>query len=209
MGFVRKNFGIDLTGGGVEDAARESARIQEQFGERALEFGAEQIGPFRDLGIESGGLLEGARFQGFDADPGRILNNPLFQALAKQQDQDLINQQAALGRGGSGETSDLLTRNLLLLGNRFQQQDFDRQFQESQLQFGQLFDQTRLGANAASQLATSGQNIITDIGSAKSGVPIVAGDVALAQGQQFLNTFGPNLEAGRDLFTSAIGLPGA
>jgi len=187
MGFVRDTFGIDLTGGGQEDAARESARIQEQFGREALEFGAEQVSPFRDIGISAGAQLPGAQFQGFQSDPSRVLDNPLFQALARDQEQKLIGQRAALGLGGSGGTRDSLSRNLLLLGNQFQQQDFDRQAQESNIRFGQLFDQARLGANAASQLATSGQNIITDIGSAQSGVPIVAGNVAFQQGQNLLD----------------------
>lgn len=190
MGFVRKHTGIDLTGGGARSAARSAAKIQSEFGREALEFGAEQIGPFRDLGIEAGGLLEGARFQGFDRDPSRVLDNPLFKALAREQEQNLIGQRAALGLGGSGGTRDHLTRNTLLLGNKFQQQDLDRQLQESQTRFGQLFDTTRLGANAASQLATSGQNILQGIGNAQANVPIVAGNVASAQGSRLLSGIG-------------------
>ena len=150
------------------DAAEEASSQQIAAGERALEFGAEQVGPFRDIGVAASEQLPGAQFGGFDRDPNRILNNPLFTALAKDQEQRLINQQGALGRGGSGETNDLLTQNLLRLGRGFQQQDFQDQLAENQLQFGQLFDQTRLGANAATQQATSGGNIIQGIGNAES-----------------------------------------
>jgi hypothetical protein len=176
MGFSFGRLALGLATGGLSevipavsgvlggDAAEEAARIQAAAGERALTFGEEQVAPFRDIGIAAGEQLPGAQFQGFQDDPGRVLNNPLFKALAGQQEQRLINQQAALGRGGSGETNDLLTKNLLLLGRDFQQQDFQNQLAENQTQFGQLFDQTRLGANVSTQQATSGQNIIQGIG---------------------------------------------
>ena len=179
MGFFDDALG-GLTGGLIgTDFAGEAADRQERSGREAVAFGAEQIGPFRDIGIAAGEQLAGAQFQpgfeGFNRDPSRILNNPLFQALAKQQEQRLINQQGALGRGGSGETNDLLTQNLMLLGQDFQQQDianqqteFQNRLSENQLRFGQLFDQTRLGANAASQQATSGQNIIQGMGNAQA-----------------------------------------
>ena len=179
-------FGFsDLFGGGAQligdtlggalggDVAEEAAELQVASGERALDFGAEQVAPFRDIGVNAAEQLPAAQFGGFDRDPGRVLNNPLFQALSQQQNQQLINQQGALGRGGSGETNDLLTQNVLRLGSQFQQQDFQNQLAENQQQFGQLFDQTRLGANAASQQATSGQNIIQGIGNAQA-----AGSVA-------------------------------
>ena len=176
MGF---SFSDALGGGllsgfdGVTDAlglnaGSDAAKQQAKAGTKALRFGAEQTAPFRELGLTASEQLGGAQFGGFDRDPGRVLNNPLFQALSEQQNQQLINQQGALGRGGSGETNDLLTQNVLRLGSQFQQQDFQNQLAENQQQFGQLFDQTRLGANAASQQATSGQNIIQGIGNAQA-----------------------------------------
>lgn len=160
-------------------APKDAARAQERSGREALAFGAEQVAPFRDLGITAAEQLPGAQFQpqfeGFNRDPNIVLNNPLFQALAGQQEQRLINQQGALGRGGSGETNDLLTQNLLQLGNQFQQQDFQTQQQEfqnrlteNQQLFGQLFNQTALGGNVAVGQATSGQDIIQGIGNARS-----------------------------------------
>jgi hypothetical protein len=187
MGYIRKTTGIDLTGGGQEDAARESARIQTEGGAEAIEFGEEQLGGFRQGGLEAFQQLPGATFGGFDRDPSRVLDNPLFKALARKQEQDLIGQRATLGLGGSGGTRDALQRNLLLLGSEFQEKDLDRQLQENQTRFGQLFQTGGVGANAAGQLAASGQNILTDSAAARSGVPIVAGNVAFQQGQNFLD----------------------
>lgn len=243
MGFVRKNTGIDLTGGGQEDAAREAARIQTGKGEEAIARIDEQIGPFRDFGITAGNQLGGAvlgqdalqggtPFGGFSVepninmDPNRVLNNPLFKALAQQQEQRLINQRGALGVGGSGGTSDMLQQNILSLGTQFQdrdinqqrqqfqdqlgfeqqgfqntfqteQQNFQNQLAANQTRFGQLFDQTRLGSNAATNQATSGSNIIQGIGNAQSAVPIVGGNVKFQQGQNALK--------GASEFLSGIG----
>ncbi len=190
MGFFRKNLGIDLTGGGQEDAARESARLFGIGADKALEFGQGLTSPFIDQGTEAAGLLGGAVFQGFQSDPSRVLDNPLFQALARDQEQKLIGQRAALGLGGSGGTRDSLTRNLLLLGNQFQQQDFSRQLQENQTRFGQLFNQTQFGGQIATQQARAGENLITGKASANAGVPIVAANVASAQGGQLLSGIG-------------------
>jgi len=166
--------------GGLKAPGR-AADAQVAAGERALEFGAEQIAPFRDLGIEGTELLspflsgEQPSFGGFETDPNRVLNNPLFQALAGDQEQRLINQRAALGLGGSGGTRRDLNKNLLLLGNQFQQQDIGNQQQEfqnrlslNQNRFNQLFDVSRMGANAATQQATTGAGIIQGIGNAQS-----------------------------------------
>ena len=178
MGWARKNLGIDLTGGGQEDAARKAALQQGAAGERALQFSAEQVAPFRDLGISAAGQLPGAQFTGLDRDPNRVLNNPLFAALQKRQEQSLINQQGALGRGGSGETNDLLMQNLLQLGNQFQQQDFNTQLAENSQRYNQLFDQMRMGANVSVQQATQGGDIMQGIGNAQS-----AGTIGIANSQ--------------------------
>lgn len=174
MGFSLKRF-LGLK------APKEAAAAQVESGERALEFGAEQVEPFRDLGVEGANLLspflsgEQQSFEGFDTDPNRVLNNPLFQALAGDQEQRLINQRAGLGLGGSGGTRRDLNKNLLLLGNQFQQQDIGNQQQTfqnrlnlNQNRFNQLFDVTRLGSNAATQQATTGAGIIQGIGNAQS-----------------------------------------
>lgn len=188
FGDILDPFDLVDTGGSLApsnllglNAPGEASAAQTAAGERALEFGAEQVAPFRDLGIEGANLLspflagEQPSFGGFDTDPNRVLNNPLFQALAGDQEQRLINQRAALGLGGSGGTRRDLNKNLLLLGNQFQQQDignqqqtFQNRLSANQNRFNQLFDVSRLGANAATQQATSGAGIIQGIGNAQS-----------------------------------------
>ena len=179
--------------------AEEAAQVQADAGLEALEFGAEQVGPFRDVGIEASGLLGGAtlgeefaapEFQGFNLDPSRVTNNPLFQALQQEQTQNLIGRNVGQGLGGSGGVRDAIARNTLLLGSQFQDRDinqqqlgfqnqnqaFQNQLQANQARFGQIFVRTRLGANAASQLATSGQSIIQGIGNSRAAGIIGAGN---------------------------------
>ena len=81
---------------------------------------------------------------------------------------------AARGKLGSGGTDLALTRNLLQLGQEFQQQDIANQIQEAQIQqglraeqaglqaqrFGQLFNVGQLGANVATG---SGASILPSI----------------------------------------------
>jgi len=148
MGAVSNAFaGIEdfttqnLLGGAQADAAREAAEIQAEAGQQALatqqqqfEQTREDLSPFRQLGVSA---IE---------DPSSVINNPFFQALAADQEQRLLQSAAARGKVGAGGTSDDLTRNLLLLGNQFQQQDI----------------QTGLGA--ATGGATLGQQAATNIG---------------------------------------------
>lgn len=162
-------------------AAKDAGRVQAAAGREALEFTAEQVAPFRDVGIDAAERLQGAElagpsFQEFNRDPSRVLNNPLFQALARDQERSLINQQGALGRGGSGETNDLLIQNLLKLGGDFQQQDiqnqqaeFSNQLTENTQRFNQLFNQFQTGANISAGQASTGSGLITDIGAVKAG----------------------------------------
>jgi len=223
MGFILSDFvnpigsGISsltnsILGGAAGDAGTEGAAIQAKAGKDALKFGAKLTRPFREIGTVAGEQLPGAQFQPgfqtFNRDPSRVLNNPLFTALAEQQNQQLINQQGALGRGGSGETNDLLTQNILRLGQGFQQQDiqnqqaeFQNRISENQLQFGQLFDQTRLGANAATQQATSGQEIIQGIGNVRA-----AGGIADQNSRNDLLGQGLGLGAGLLLASSDVRL---
>ncbi|MBL4891455.1 MAG: tail fiber domain-containing protein [Rhizobiaceae bacterium] len=168
-------------GGAAGAAAEEAAEIQ-----AAAALAAEQrlrgdLAPFRDVGLEAIGQF-GDPFQ-LDRDPNRVLNNPLFQALSQQQNQQLINQQGALGRGGSGETNDLLTQNVLRLGSQFQQQDFQTQLAENQQRFGQIFNQANLGQASAAQAALQGADLSTQAANAGA-AGIIGASNAQAQGGQ-------------------------
>ncbi len=205
MGFVRKTFGVDLTGGGQRDAIEQGAKRQEAAGREALEALRGDLGPFRQFGAGvlpqlgqsflSGEAPQSQEFTGFDVSPERVTKNPFFQALLGEQNQNLIGQRAAAGMGSSGGTRDALTRNLLLLGNQFQQQDIGRQAQEfgiqnqlgqqdfsnqlqaNQARFNQLFNVAGLGQNAAAQTGAQGASILQNIGNVQAGGLIGASQV--------------------------------
>lgn len=174
MGFVRKNLGVDITGGGAARAAKSSGKRSARAGKKARKFLKKSTKPFSNLGIESAGLLGDflQQDQGISLpqlqDPSQIINNPFFQALQQQGVQGTLNERAALGLGGSGGTEDALTRQTLLLGNQFQQQDFQNQQQnfanqqsQQQNRFNQLFGTTQFGGNIGLQSAIAQGNLRT------------------------------------------------
>lgn len=201
MGFV-KDVGEAITGKTGADAAKSGSKAQVAQSEAAIEFARESLrtvrgdlAPFREAGAGAIPLLTGA----IDDPSSRVLQNPFFQALASDQEQRLLASQAARGKVGAGETGDQLTRNLLLLGNQFAQQDV-----------GNLFNLATLGANAAAQTGTatqqtSGQvgNLLTGIGNAQA-----AGLVGAANSQQqaLTNIFGQGAGLGAALAFSDIRL---
>lgn len=136
-------------GGAASHAAGEASALQVAQADRALlaqqQAQAEirgDLSPFREFGANALPLLQSAV-----ADPSeRVLNNPFFQAMAGDQEQRLLASRAARGKVGSGGTGDELTRNLLLLGNDFAQQDI-----------GNMFNMSTIGANAAAQQGTQTQ----------------------------------------------------
>ena len=172
MGFVSDVAGF-FTGETAADAAGDAAQIGAAAGDRSIQFQEQALETIR-------GDLEPAREQlAFAApllqqaiqDPSeRVLGNPFFQALAGQQEQRLLSSQAARGKVGSGETGDQLQRNLLLLGNQFQQQDI-----------GNLFNLSTLGANAAAQTGTATQASASNIGGILGNVANIQGAAGVAQ----------------------------
>lgn len=261
MGFVRKNLGVDLTGGGTRDAIEQGTQAQVQAGEDALNMIRGDLSPFADFGESVLGDLEGSFLSNtgigmptistpnlatsFDApnlvgaigsrnltsgdldilspdfglpstqqftadtDPNRVLNNPFFQALQEQQSQGLINQQAALGRGGSGETNDLLTQNLLLLGNEFQQQDIAQQEREfglnQSLQQQDFLNRLGLGETIfGQQLSANEQDLQRQL--SQFGIDLSANELQrLVQQQQFGLDLGAS-QAGNDALISQFQL---
>lgn len=190
MGFVRKTTGIDLTGGGASDAASEAAALQVAGQRQGLEAIRQDLGPFRQVGEEAANLLLSSVFEPTQQDPSAVLQNPFFQALARQQEQDTLAQRAALGLAGSGGTQDALTRNLLQLGWGFQQQDISNALQQNQLRFNQLMGITGIGQASAAQTGAAGQQALTNIGQIQ-GVPgMVEAQVKAQQGQQLMSGLG-------------------
>lgn len=177
-------------GGAAAHAAGEASAAQMAAAAAAEKRLRSDLSPFRKVGLDAIGQF-GDPFQ-LDRDPGRVINNPLFQALSSQQNQDIINQQAALGRGGSGGTNDLLTQNVLRLGNQFQQQDFQTQLAENSQRFNQLFNQANLGQASAAQAALQGADLTTQAANAGAAGTIGAAN-AQAQGGQNALTLGAGL----------------
>jgi hypothetical protein len=190
MGKLRDE--IDSINERVAIAKAQGALIQS--GEEALAFQEEKTQPFADIGLQAAPLLGDAvlgqdvappQFEGFNLDPGRVTDNPLFQALRDEQTQQIIGQNTS-GFGGSGGTRDAIARQNLLLGNQFQQQDVNRQqlgfqnqnqifqnrLQANQNRFGQIFDQVRLGSNVAVGQGTSGSSILQNLGNVNANAAI-------------------------------------
>ena len=201
MGFVRKHTGLDLTGGGASDAAGHAARVAEGAQREGLATLRADLSPFKDVGTEASKQLMANLF---NYQPQDVMNNPFFQAMAREQEDRLLNERAALGLAGSGGTADALTRNLLLLGNDFQQQDFARQMAANQQRFNQIFNTSTMGQNAAAQTGTATLNTMSNIGNIQ-GVPgLVDARIKAQQGQQFMQSL-PSLQQAISLF----GSPGA
>lgn len=166
MGFVRKNLGVDLTGGGAARAAERASRKQAKAGRNAAEMLREASAPFAQMGVDAGNLL--SQFINDPSQTGQqILSDPFFRQLAQEQESDILSQRAALGLAGSGGTGDMLQRNLLSLGNQFMQQRFNN-----------LFNTTQMGANAAIGSATGQGNILQNVANVEA-----AGMQARAQQQ--------------------------
>ena len=186
MGYVREKTGIDLTGGGQRQAAQTSARIQAEAGQEAIDVLRGDLQPFMDVGGEAVNMLLQSIADPRAQDPNQVLNDPFFQALAQQQEQGTLANRAALGLAGSGGTQDVLQRNLLQLGNQFQQQNLANQ----QNRFNQLFNVAGMGQSASSQAGAGTANLLTGIGSVQSTVPLAAAQVASQQGAQALQAGG-------------------
>ena len=223
MGKVREITGVkaqrQAVAAGQEAQERQGqAAIEQQ--EQALERILEIQEPFRAVGEEAltgimGEILPQQDFQ-LQTDPSRVLQNPFFRALAAEQEQRLMASQAARGKVGAGETTNLLQRNLLQLGSQFQQQDIANQIAQQQAQlgtqaqrFGQLYNIGALGANVASQQATSTQasasnvgNLLTGIGNVQAAGAIQGGNL-LGGAQSSLFKLG--LQAGGAALAGPLG----
>ncbi|MBL4940966.1 MAG: tail fiber domain-containing protein [Colwellia sp.] len=194
-------------GGAASEAAKEAAALQAAQGDKALAAQAASLKlirgdlePFREAGVEGLGQLQGAfgDLQTAIDDPtSSVINNPFFQALAGQQEQRLLQSQAARGKVGSGGTGDDLQRNLLLLGNQFSQQNIANR----QTQIGNFQNLATIGSNAAAQTGTQTQaaagntaSILGQIGNAQAAGTVGAAN-AQAQGAQNLLSTGLGLFA--------------
>lgn len=159
-----------ISGKAAADAAKEAAELQSAAGTDAIanlrqaqiEAAARQQ-PFEQFGTDQGiGQLPGLFQQQQDAinNPTGILNNEFFQAMARDQEQRLLNIQGSRGKGFSGGTQDALARQQLLLGNQFSQQNIGN----IQGQIQNQFNAASIGQNAASRTGVQGLQTAGNIG---------------------------------------------
>ena len=166
-------------GGAQSHASLEGSKIQAQLSNEAIDLQRlaldrirGDLSPFVRLGEVGAPLLAGA----ID-DPSRVLDNPFFQAQARQLEQQTLAQQAARGKVGSGGTQDILTQGILGLGSQFQQQDV-----------GNLSNLVRLGQASAAQVGAQTGNVAAAQGGiiGRQGQSLAAGQIgagnAKAQG---------------------------
>jgi hypothetical protein len=199
-------------------ALAESGRLQAEAGQEAISALQSQLLPYTALGstaardLRGGALKEGELpiFEGGaplqTQDTARVtaqdvLSDPFFQALSEQQTRGTLAERAALGLASSGGTEDMLTRNLLQLGEGFrqqreqeqlgrqaqqfgqqltgrqllageQQQGFNQALAAQQARFNQLFGTAQLGQQAATTLGTGAANLLTGMGAVQGAVPI-------------------------------------
>ncbi len=184
----------DILGFNQADAAAQSANIQAQAGQQAIEqqrLAAQQaqgfLTPFSLLGLRGVGLSN------FLANPQSQVNflqqNPLFNLALQNANQQTQQSAAARGRLASGDTLNALANNVLLASQPL----IDRQRQDilSLLQLGQGAAQGQ--ANAALGAGSNIANLLTSIGAAQAGG--VVGQ-ANAQNQAMQNLLQLGLTAG-------------
>lgn len=135
--------------GGTE-ASQEASRLQAaavQLGtaetRRARESIRGDLSPFRDQGAN---LAPG--LAALLTDTGKQANllkkDPFFGKIAERTTQQILASQAAKGKAGAGETTDIVQNKLLQLGTSFVNQNI-----------GQRFNLAAIGSNAAAGLGTS------------------------------------------------------
>jgi hypothetical protein len=165
-----------------------------QIGHQAAPSLLDSILGFGRTGVtvdENGNEIPQFGLTGFqEQDPNEILNNPFFQALNRQQAESTIAGRAALGLGGSGGTEDALTRNLLLLGKDFEQQNLQNRLTQNQQRFNQLMGVTGIGQSSAAQTGASGMAAQTDIGALQSVSPLARAQERSSYAGNLLNIGG-------------------
>lgn len=154
----------------AKKGAKQAANIQSAAGREAIDVLRGDLEPFRQQGAEALGLLTQNLLSPQTVTAESVVNDPFFSELARSQEESTLRQRAALGLAGSGGTQDILQRNLLQLGEGFRQ----NRFNEQQARFNQLFNIANLGQASAAQTGAQSANILTDIGSAQSAVPLAA-----------------------------------
>ena len=151
-------------------ATREAQQAQIEAGQEIRE----DLRPFKEAGLKG---LE--QLQGLVTDPQeqiRFINeNPFIQSLAQRSTETLLQNQAAQGRVGTGDTAEALQKSLVLLGSDL----LNQRITQSQNLAG-------LGQSAAAQQAQQSQVTAGNVGNlALQRGNIAAKEIGAANTQAF------------------------
>jgi hypothetical protein len=163
--------------GAQVEATKIATKAQQEMLDKSIGFSKESrdlarsdLQPFREAGAgEIDNLMDLIR------DPNKqrefIENNPFFSALAEKSKTDILNNQSAKGKVGSGGTPEALQNSYLLLGNDLLQQSI-----------GNRFNIATMGANAAAGQATATQQTAANVGNAYQNAGNAISDLATQAG---------------------------
>ena len=189
MGFVRNLVG-GITGSTAANAARDSAEIQANSGERAIEVlqqatteGQSFLEPFQQLGQQ--GLDQSQLLTDPSAQFDFLQNNPLFQMGLDNANRVTQQSAAARGRLSSGDTLQQLNNNALLTAQPL----ISNQQNSIQNLLNQGLQTATNQGNIAIGQGTNVANTTTDIGAALGAGQVGAAN-ARAQGAQNILSLG-------------------
>jgi hypothetical protein len=179
-----------LTGANQADAAKEAAAAQERMAREGMAYRKEQSGiaredfePYAETGRQTlGGLQDLVNDP--NAQLNYVQNNPFFEAMRDQASNTLMQNQAAKGKLGSGQTAEALQNSLLSLGTNLVNQSVAQRQGLANMGFNASTNQAgiseRLGGNIASDLQ--------GIGNVQGAGLIGAANARAAGAQNLLNT---------------------
>lgn len=136
--------------------ASDVAKIQSSYGQQALNTLNETLSPYKTAGETTLNKLT-SLVNDPTAQANYIMNNPFYQALAKDAEEKLLSRQATSGRLGTGGTAKALQESLLLLGRDLLSSDVSN-----------MQNLANTGQTAATNIASGSTNLLTQIGAAKA-----------------------------------------
>jgi hypothetical protein len=145
-----------LSGISGYQTAGDVAKIQSYYGQQALNNLNQTLSPYKTAGETTLTKLT-SLVNDPQAQANYIMNNPFYQALAKDAEEKLLSRQATSGRLGTGGTAKALQESLLLLGKDLLSSDVSN-----------MQHLANTGQTAATNIASGSTNLLTDIGASKA-----------------------------------------
>lgn len=183
----------NITGATAADAAEEAGQLQYQATQDAIaqQQAAQQqlqqnLQPYMSFGqgfipqVQQS-FAQGAELYGPGASDA-IMNNPMFQAIQNQVQQDILGNQAVRGRVGTGETPMFLQESALRTG--FDILNSERN--ANAMRTNQLLQALGIGQSSAAGVGNAGIQTAGQVGSllAQGGNALASGVVGAANAQQ-------------------------